>query len=306
MAKNSTNVRMELTRLVMRTRGRVLGTLAPDRTGRWAERLFRTPRRTPPSRTARSVLEQGQQRFLALCGEQVAVWSWGEGPRVLLVHGWSGYGGQLTAFVEPLVAAGFSVVAFDAPAHGLSSGRYSSFPDMARVIRAVAQATGGPHALIAHSLGAAASALALRDGMSVERAVFLAPPSDPRKAVAFLSRELALPERAKARMVERLEARLGPLQQYVVPDFVPSLKVPVRIFHDAHDEEVRLESGEAIARAWPGATLVRTEGLGHHRILYTPAIVSEAVAFIAASRPRDAWPRLSTATLKLVPTQARP
>jgi pimeloyl-ACP methyl ester carboxylesterase len=290
MAKNSTNVRTKMTRLAMRAATRVVGTVNPSWAGEWAERLFRTPRRTPPSRTAGAVLAQGQQRFLELCGERVAVWSWGEGPRVLLVHGWSGYGGQLTAFVGPLVAAGFSVVTFDAPGHGRSSGRFSSLPEMARMIRAVGHATGGPHALVAHSFGAAASALAIRDGLAVERAVFVAPPTDPRKAVAFFSRELALPARAVARMVERLEAHVGPLENYVVPDFAPSLKTPLRIFHDVGDEEVRVEAGEAIARAWPGATLVRTQGLGHYRILYTPAVIRDAVGFIAESRPRDAWP----------------
>ncbi|MDY7226211.1 alpha/beta fold hydrolase [Hyalangium rubrum] len=296
MAKNSTNVRKKMARLALRLTGRTLGTLAPEWAAQWGERLFCTPQRTAPSRTARAVLAQGQQRFLELCGERVAVWSWGEGPRVLLVHGWSGYGGQLTAFVAPLVAAGFSVVTFDAPGHGLSSGSRSSLPELARVIRAVAHATGGPHALVAHSIGAAASALALHQGLEVERAVLLSPPSDPRKAVAFFSREVALPGHAVKRMVARLEARLGRLEDYVVPRFAPALKTPVRIFHDVGDEEVRVESGEAIAQAWPGARLVRTQGLGHYRILYTPAVVSEAVAFITESRPRDAWP-LVTAPL---------
>jgi pimeloyl-ACP methyl ester carboxylesterase len=305
MAKNSTNVRTQLARMSLRALARTLGTVAPEWASQWAEKLFFTPRRTPPSRTARAVLDQGQQRFLELCGERVAVWSWGEGPRVLLVHGWSGYGGQLTAFVAPLVAAGFSVVTFDAPGHGLSSGRFSSLPDMARIIRAVAKATGGPHALVAHSFGAAASALAMRDGLSVERAVFLSPPADPRKAVAFFAKELALPRRVLTRMVERLEARVGKLEDFVVPDFAPSLKTPVRIFHDVGDEEVRLEAGEAIARAWPGATLVRTQGLGHYRILYTPAVVSEAVGFIAESRPQNAWP-LWAAALERVAPQPRP
>ena len=290
MAENSTNVRTEMTRLAVRAAARTLGVVAPEWTSEWAEQLFFTPRRTRPSRTASAVLAQGQQRFLELCGEQVAVWSWGEGPRVLLVHGWSGYGGQLTAFVAPLVEAGFSVVTFDAPGHGLSSGKFSSLPDLARIIRAVAHATGGPHALVAHSLGAAASAVAMRDGLSVERAVLVAPPSDPRKAVAFFAKQLALPQGALTRLVARFEERVGKLENFVVPSFAPSLKTPVRIFHDVGDEEVRLEAGEAIARAWPGATLVRTQGLGHQRILYTPAVVSEAVAFIRESRPRNAWP----------------
>jgi pimeloyl-ACP methyl ester carboxylesterase len=290
MAKNSTNVRTKLAQGALRATGFTLGTWAPDWAARWAEGLFFTPQRTPPSRRALQVLEQGQQRFLELCGERLALWSWGEGPRVLLVHGWSGYGGQLTSFVAPLVAAGFSVVTFDMPGHGLTSGRQTSLPEMARVIREVGRATGGPHALVAHSFGAAASALALREGLSVKRAVLVAPPADPRKALAFFTRETALPERAAARLRERIHARVGPLEDYVVPSFVPSLRVPVRIFHDTQDAEVSVEAGEAIARAWPGATLVRTQGLGHHRILHTPAVIAEAVHFIAQSRPRDAWP----------------
>ena len=40
----------------------------------------------------------------------------------LLVHGWEGRGAQLGSLVGPLVEAGLSVVAFDAPAHGDSPG----------------------------------------------------------------------------------------------------------------------------------------------------------------------------------------
>src|SRR5689334_7045818 len=101
MAENSTNVRTQKAPWGMRAVGRGLGAVAPGLAAAWGERLFRTPRRTRRSRTAEAVLARGQQRVVKLAGEQVAVWSWGEGPRVLLVHGWSGYGGQLTAYVEP-------------------------------------------------------------------------------------------------------------------------------------------------------------------------------------------------------------
>src|SRR5262245_40519762 len=232
MSENSTNVRVSKAPWQLRAGGRGLGVVAPGLAAAWAERLFLTPRRPRRARTAEAVLATGRRRFLRLGGEQVAVWSWGVGPRVLLVHGWSGYGGQLTAFVAPLVAAGFSVVTFDAPGHGLSSGKQSSLPEMARMIQAVGHATGGPHAIVAHSFGAAASALAFRQGMKVERAVFIASPADPRKALAFFSRELALSPRVVSRLKERLESRVGPLDDYVVPHFAPSLKTPLRIFHD--------------------------------------------------------------------------
>lgn len=296
MAENSTNVRL----IVARGLATGLGAVAPWAATVWAEKLFFTPRRPRRSRTAEAVLARGQQRVLKLGGEKVAVWSWGEGPRVLLVHGWSGYGGQLTAFVAPLVEAGFSVVTYDAPGHGASSGSRSSLPEMADMVARVGRATGGPYAVVAHSFGAAATAVAVRDGLKVERAVFISPPADPRWGLADFAKTVGLPEGVKQRMAARMEARFDiPLRDLALPNFVPFLKVPLRVFHDVGDREVPFQSGEAIARAWPGAKLTRTEGLGHYRILYAPEVVKPAVDFIAEGRPRNAWPApelLATAT----------
>jgi len=291
MAINSTNVRTEMKRMGVRAMAKGLGAVAPGLAAAWAERLFLSPRRTRRSRTAEAVLARGQQRVLQLGGERVAVWSWGAGPRVLLVHGWSGYGGQLTAFVAPLVDAGFSVVAYDAPGHGVSSGRTSSLPELADMVARVGRATGGPYAVVAHSLGAAATAVALRDGLKAERAVFLSPPSDPREGIRAFGDTLGLPKGVQQRLAARIEARFDMrLRDLALPNFAPLLQVPLRIFHDVADREVPVEAGEAVVRAWPGAQLTRTEGLGHHRILYSPEVLAPSVAFLAEGHPRDAWP----------------
>ena len=291
MAENSTNVRTKMALWGVRATARSLGAVAPGLAASWGERLFLTPRRTRRSRTAEAVLAKGRQRVLKLAGEQVAVWSWGEGPRVLLVHGWSGYGGQLTAFVAPLVEAGFSVVAYDAPGHGVSSGRRSSLPEMAELVAEVGRATGGPFAVVAHSLGASATAVAMRDGLKAERAVFLSPPSDPRGGIWAFGKAMGLSDGVQRRIQARIETRFDMrMRDLALPNFVGLLRVPLRIFHDVGDREVPLAAGEAVAQAWPGATLTRTEGLGHYRILYSPEVVAPAVDFIAEGRPRGAWP----------------
>lgn len=291
MAENSTNVRAKMALWGVRAAARSLGAVAPGLAAAWSERLFLTPQRPRRSRTAEAVLARGQPRVLKVEGEEVAVWSWGEGPRVLLVHGWSGYGGQLTAFVQPLVAAGFSVVTYDAPGHGASSGRTSSLPELAGMVAAVGEATGGPYAVVAHSFGAAATAVALRDGMKVDRAVFISPPADPLAGIRAFADMVGLSETTWRRMAARIEARFDMrLADLALPAFAPGLDVPLRIFHDVGDQEVPLEAGEAVARAWPGAKLTRTEGLGHFRILYAPEVLSPAVDFLAEGRPSNAWP----------------
>ena len=131
-----------------------------------AEILFLSPPAQRRTRAEEAVLAAGKSFRVRTPGGRLAAWSWGSGPRVLLVHGWGGHAGRLSRFVEPLVAAGFSVVAFDAPAHGDSSGRRSSLPDFVDAILAVAAATGPVTAVIAHSMGARRPAPSRWDGGS--------------------------------------------------------------------------------------------------------------------------------------------
>ncbi len=83
--------------------------------------------------------------MLDLDGRKFAAYSWGDGPTVLLVHGWSGNAGQMAEFVAPLTRAGFRAVAIDLPAHGASGGGLSSVVHFARAIWAAAEHFGPVH-----------------------------------------------------------------------------------------------------------------------------------------------------------------
>lgn len=58
--------------------------------------------------------------------------------------------------------------------------------------------------------------------------------------------------------------------------------VDLLLFHDRDDAEVPWDNGASLARSWPGAVLVTTDGLGHHRIAREPSVVAAAVQFMAA------------------------
>ena len=165
---------------VMRGALRLLSATAPGVASRVAADLFLKPRRYPTPPREQAVLAQGTPFTVRLgASREVRAWRFGEGPAVILAHGWEGRGSQLTPFVAPLLERGYSVITFDAPGHGASPGSRSSLPHFAWAVRGVADAAGTPHAIIAHSLGCAAATLALRDGLSVHRLVYLAPPLNP-------------------------------------------------------------------------------------------------------------------------------
>lgn len=267
---------------MLRTAFRALQQVAPARAARLAERLFFTPPRSRLTPDQRDVIELAHPFNVRVDGRRLAAWSWGDGPIVYLVHGWGSRGGRLAAFVPPLVAAGFQVVTHDAPGHGASEGRLSSMPEFARALRGVVDAVGPMHGLVAHSLGASASALAMHRGLRVPRAVFLAPAADPPSfALRFGIETLGLDATTVARVRANSERRLGVRwSELQVPPLARALRVPLLVFHDRDDAVVPWADGLAISSAWTAAELVTTIGLGHRGIVHAPQIVGRAVRFL--------------------------
>jgi pimeloyl-ACP methyl ester carboxylesterase len=271
----------------------VLERVAPGVGARWAERLwFAVPR--PRGRRAEPVAP-GRPFRVPVGGATVAGEVWGEGPAVYLLHGWGGWRGQLDALVDPLVEAGYRVVAFDAPSHGDSDpgaagpGR-GTLPEFAAALAAVVAAGGPAHAVVAHSLGATAAAFAVRHGLAVGRLVLVSPMADPLPYTRVFAGRLGFGERVRGRLVRRLERRVGmPMSAFAVPAMARELAVPpVLLVHDRLDAETSWSDSAAIAEAWPGARLHTTSGLGHRRILRDPAVVAEITGFVTARTPAAA------------------
>ena len=65
---------------------------------------------------------------------------------------------------------------------------------------------------------------------------------------------------------------------------------PLLLVHDGQDAETGWADSEAIARAWPGARLVTTSGLGHRRILRDPEVVAEVTGFVGSPLARSGQP----------------
>jgi pimeloyl-ACP methyl ester carboxylesterase len=236
-------------------------------------------------------LPSGQRVDLVLDGRRLAVWRWGAGPTVLLVHGWGSRGARLGDFVAPLTHAGFSVLAFDAPGHGASAGRLSSLPQFIAAIRTIGEHLGPLHAVVAHSMGGAATALAMAGSLDLERVVFLAPAADPAGYSERFASVFGLTDEVVSRMKRGLERRFGiAWKDFDVLAAAATLTSPLLVIHDSDDRDVPLSDGASIAAAWPGARLVETNGLGHRRIVHDPTVVLRAVAFLTQA---DAATRLS-------------
>jgi pimeloyl-ACP methyl ester carboxylesterase len=283
-SQKSTNVR--ITTSALRLGLRLVDALSTKWAGEVGRRLFLSaPPRRKTSASEAAILARGERLTVESNGERLAVWRFGHGPRVLLAHGWGGSGAQLSRFVDPLLAAGFSVIAFDGVGHGSASGSSTSLVHLAQSILDVVDAVGPLHGAITHSVGGAALSIAMARGLPLERAVFISPPADALVWFERFSHELALPERVKNAVRHSIEETVGvPFADLNAIAMAPRTAMELLVIHDRKDREVPFSEGVVVARA-AGGRMVATEGLGHRRIVLDPEVVATSLRFFAPERP---------------------
>lgn len=254
-----------------------------------AEALQEFLRPPPPVRNLKreaAILAQAEMsRILIAPGteneeEDIAVYRWGDSDRrILLVHGWAGKAAQFFALITALLEHGFAVNAFDAPAHGNSSGVFASGPAFAKAAGRVAELYGPFYGVVAHSLGAAATSIALAQGLEAGQAVLFAPVAFIGPLLEMFIQSHGLPEPLAAELRDRFAARYSS-KILSLPLLAKDFQIPVRIYHDPADGDLPFSNAEAIAGAWSSAELVSASGAGHWRILRDQTVIAGTLAFL--------------------------
>ena len=281
------------TRLVgLRAGFRVLEVVAPRAAGARAFALWCT---LPDNAGRRKDFRPGPGdvvRVPAARGGEVVAEIWGDGPTVYLVHGWGGWRGQLGAFVQPLVDAGYRVVGIDAPGHGdadpsvLGTGK-GTLIEVVEALEVVGAHLGEAAGVIAHSMGTTATAMAVRSSVSAASLVLIAPNHDFDDITRDFARVLGLSERTRTLLHDAVEDFVRrPISDFdLQPLGSDGGLPPTLLLHDRLDKETPYDVSVGLAASWPTATLVTTEGLGHQRILADAGTVERAVGHIAQHVP---------------------
>lgn len=248
-------------------------------------RAFFGPSRYEVKPAEQEVIDWGKSYRVPFDGGELAVTTWGSsGPAVLLMHGWGGARAQMTSFVDPLLFAGYRVVAYDQPAHGESHGKTTNLLEIAPTMDLIAQREGPFHAIMGHSFGTLITSYALvkRNFPPPARLVYFGAfnrlmDSLPRfQALARLSDEVM--EGLREMMYQIFEREL--LDSINNEAFVPHIHIPALMFHDAGDSVTPIEDSRAIARVWKQAQFIETEGLGHRSALQSKSIHEQVIKFL--------------------------
>lgn len=250
-------------------------------------RAFFGPSRYEVKPSEQEIIDWGNTYRIQFDGGEVAITTWGSsGPAVLLMHGWGGARAQMTGFVDPLLFAGYRVVAFDQPAHGESDGKTTNLLEIAPTMDLIAEREGPFHAVVAHSFGTLITSYALveRGFPPPARLVYFGAfnrlmDSLPRfQVLAGLSDEIM--QGFRAMLYENFKRAV--LESITNETLAPRLQIPALMFHDVTDNVTPVEDSRTIARAWKHAQFLETEGLGHRGALQSKSIHEQVVNFLKA------------------------
>lgn len=283
-SQKSTTVRKPASPALVRTAFAVGSWIAPQTTIERAADVFCTP--SPEARRRACVASDAGavKSTLPVGANTIEIYRWGDPaaqPLVLLAHGWSDYALRFVPLADALHAAGYAVVAWDQPAHGRSTGETATLPEFARCVRAVGDTFGPAAAVIGHSMGGAAAAIALHEGLDAERAILIAPPADLAAAADRFADLVGLAEHLREPLQRHLETRTSiTFEELEAHRHVHEIHRPALVIHDIADREVPWSEGERYARYWPDARLLSTNGLGHARIVGDTAVIGAVLDFL--------------------------
>jgi len=284
----------------MRPFVRAASLVAPAATGRLAFHLFCTPPR--PRKRSGNGAQAASAAALRL--KQANAWSVpfpcgsaqayvfeperASAGTVVLVHGWTGEAASMTAFVEPLAAAGFRVVAFDLPGHGASTGRELNIPLGVASLAAVARVFEPLKAIVTHSFGGAIALAALAGSVPGQpmvragRLTMIAAPSSMTQLTRQFGSSIGLGRRGQAALERRIHVVAGnPVEVFEGRAQLAEIGLPTLVVHDRQDRELGFQHAEALAGAGPFVTLEATQGLGHRRILQARPVAERVARFVA-------------------------
>lgn len=273
----------------------VLAVVAPPKAERFGLALFCRPFRGKMTPRQLLFLQTANQFHFIHKHETIAAYSWGTGEKkILLLHGWQSHTYRWKSYIEQLIDRDCTVFAFDAPGHGLTTGKFLSVPLYSEVIEKMILQIGKPDAIVSHSLGGFSALYTLyrNPSLSSDKLVVMAAPGEAAEFFEFYKTSLRLSQRSLDLVIKRFKELFNHGPEYFSSSkFASSVTSAGLIIHDEDDEETSAEHSKRVHQQWNNSRLLITKGFGHN--LKSVEVIKEVIQFIDYQKNKIEIPTLA-------------
>jgi pimeloyl-ACP methyl ester carboxylesterase len=274
-----------------KTKLKTIGYVSPKKAAEIAYELFCTPlgRRRRSKRKEPPVFHKAEKLSFNYNGLTIRGFRWkpdhSNGKQILLIHGFSSYSYQFEKYIPLLKKEGFTVLAFDAPAHGISEGKYINAHIYKETILQIESIFGPLYGLMGHSLGGLAAALAFEQLSEIHKRklVLIAPATETVRAISHFFSIIPVEEKTKLAFNQLInELTHHPISYFSVSRVAKEIKAPVLWIHDQQDTICTFEDVKPLLSVnLPHVQFYITEGLGHSKVYKDNKVCTEIAHFFS-------------------------
>lgn len=266
---------------------KAIGLFSPAKAAKSAFELFCTPYSSRKTYEVPDAFTNAEKLSFTFQEHQIHGFQWipkvPNGHKVLICHGFDSHSYRFERYVDPLLNQGFEIYAFDAPGHGLSTGKTINALLYKAMILEVIKTYGPFNGLMAHSFGGIAVTLAIEEMKDdlPKRLILIAPATETTRSVNDFCRHLKISP-AVRREMEKLIVKIGgqPPSWYSVSRAIQSISVPTLWLHDKKDRITPYEDMKHLTELnLPHLEFVITDGLGHS-LYKDDAVANKIIGFL--------------------------
>jgi len=268
-----------------RTKFRLLSAVSKKKTAEIALELFSTPQ-FRYKRIFPRVFDEAERLHFKIQGETVQGYRWNQRgqKKVLIAHGFNSSVASFGNYIPPLIEKGYEVLAFDAPAHGRSTGKQINAIIYKEMIVTINERFGPIQSFMGHSFGGLALSLALEEIHHGEnyRLVLVAPATESKTAIDFFFSFMKLNGEVRKEFDQYIySVQHHPPEWYSVSRAVKNLKAKILWCHDEEDRITPWHDAKKVKdQNLPNIQFLVTKGLGHRGIYRDDKIAKAITDFL--------------------------
>jgi pimeloyl-ACP methyl ester carboxylesterase len=216
--------------------------------------------------------------------KEIMVYHYGNSDKkVLLIHGWSGRGTQLFKIADLLLENGYSVISFDAPAHGNSTGTQTMMNEFVICIQVLSEKYGPFKFGIGHSLGGMALLNAINRGVTFQKAICIGSGNSIFDIMKDFVTKLEMKPIIAQMMKDHYDRKFGvDLETFSSYHVAKNIEIPTLIIHDTEDKDVPVQCAHDIHKHLKNGELMITNRLGHRKVLGDTKVLEKIINFMHA------------------------
>ena len=256
--------------------------ISPKKAQKLAYTLFSSPRsgKFKSDKLPKFLQTSVSEKFTYLnYSVQTYLWQ-GSDEVILLIHGWESNTARWKKALPHLLTLGKTIVAIDAPAHGLTSGTEFNVPIYAEIIQ-LAIEKFKPKFLIGHSIGGAALIYNQYKypNTNIKKQVLLGTPDEVIIIFNNYFKLLSLNATNQKLFFDYFKSNYNlDVATFGGTTFAKNNKKATLIIHDKTDAIVLFEEGKKLEKAFEFGTFVQTNSLGHS--LHSDQVYQKVVSFL--------------------------